>query len=525
MRKLVWVASGLVTIACTGPGVVDRSEDELELAGTIGAEGGRLEGDPEGAFAGVAVDVPAGALAEPTRIRVRAAFDATPLPELAERVGELFELGPSDARFAAPVEVTLPVDPGLLTRFGGDGSEIRVWRRVESGWERATAVRSTSTSVSIEVEALGVMAAGVVLALGAAPACITAGTCVPALCDAPSGFCPEVVAELGVDAPSPIAAVGDLLVAEGARVYYPVPSGVGLAIVRYRTDTGEVAMSAPLPITRARIRNLRVVAGDVWAGGEGSNGQSIGNLRFRFDGPASEQVDLGSGSNGLGAALLPDGRSTRYTTTGFVDETGLSPTVDGLMRATTLGRRARVSPLPGSNGQHVASRAKSGDPTRFDRLDRFVRTVRPLDGSPVWQSTSVLRLPFESDAVLDGNVSVGPDPSDPEQSHIALVDTEGRLVLCRVRGLVEACDRSPVDVGVAIVAQYDEGGGLWIGRRDVPVLLYRDSDGTTTSVDLAAALPGMPGTSLLPRAIAPVSRAEAVVRVNGPYLVRVTRRL
>jgi hypothetical protein len=81
------------------------------LIGSIDQNGGVFE-VTQGPFAGVKVEVPAGAVASPLQLTVASAFsESTPGFRTLSRA---VTLGPSDVEFALPVTVTLPFNDGSL---------------------------------------------------------------------------------------------------------------------------------------------------------------------------------------------------------------------------------------------------------------------------------------------------------------------------------------------------------------------------------------------------------------------------
>lgn len=95
-----------------------------EWATSIGIEGGVLEAR------GVVLTIPAGALAEPTEIRIRR-LDETPLGWRA--LSDVFQFEPAGLTFADPVEVRFDTD-------GSDPAEVVAW--ITEATERLSAMRA-----------------------------------------------------------------------------------------------------------------------------------------------------------------------------------------------------------------------------------------------------------------------------------------------------------------------------------------------------------------------------------------------
>lgn len=112
----------LVAVGCTRDGLVD-SNGETGVR-DIGTAGGELRGS------GVKVVIPAGALAETTRLEVRKVTVAVP----SGTVGTAVELLPEGLTFAAPVQVTFPFDPAAL-QDPAHPELLRVASVVGDDWE------------------------------------------------------------------------------------------------------------------------------------------------------------------------------------------------------------------------------------------------------------------------------------------------------------------------------------------------------------------------------------------------------
>jgi len=133
------------------------------LRSTIGPQGGVLVGAAGTAFAGVRVEIPPGALGAPTEITLAKVDSATPLPATAVGCGPMFALAPSGLRLAQPASVTLPYDPVVVGDQFRFEDEVKVWvaRTDASGWTQRLQTDSTASSVTIELDTLTTVGAGV----------------------------------------------------------------------------------------------------------------------------------------------------------------------------------------------------------------------------------------------------------------------------------------------------------------------------------------------------------------------------
>ena len=125
---LLAVAAGCGGTDPADPGAASLIEAEL------GPEGGSLEGGP-GLLDGVRVEVPAGALAEPTWVSLSAAEGLNPLPDGGVAVGPQVRLGPDHLELASPATVRLPFSGYQVQAAGSDTRMVKVWYVGPEGWE------------------------------------------------------------------------------------------------------------------------------------------------------------------------------------------------------------------------------------------------------------------------------------------------------------------------------------------------------------------------------------------------------
>jgi len=292
---------------------------EATLSAKVGPGGGKLTGAEGTPFAGLVVDIPAGALAAETTITVRETSDPTPLPSLAERVGPQFILEGSGS-LAAPLSLTLPLDAGSVARFDKQVEDIKVWVRAGDGWTLTEPTAATASSVTIPLQAFTAAAAGVkVIARPfscilnpSGPSCTPkARLVVPEIpldqpCNLPEAFCLSFIG----NASQPVASL-DNFVVEPDAIYFPGETGPGrVNLVRVDLATG--ANTQPFTegaaLTSSSRRNPAIDAdGSGWMG-VGQNG----NLHLR-PGQPPETRELNR--NAAGAARTKGGAVIRFAET------------------------------------------------------------------------------------------------------------------------------------------------------------------------------------------------------------------
>jgi hypothetical protein len=302
----IWV--GLALASCgpmTGcaPGGSDFGDGEeapagAELRATIGAAGGVIEG-----LDGFRLEIPAGALVADTEIIVRPAVDATPLAQTAERVGPAFSLSPEDLALAVPARVTVPVDPELRAAWDVPDTDCRVWQRTAEAWERREQTASTPESVTVEIERLSTLAAGV-LRTARTPTCAT-GRCVALerlsdrVCFEGTTMCMQRIGAL-TQAPLETAS----LTVDGGTVYYLFSRATNtfnvgtFSLDPFRAPGAYTELVASPTAPVGNIGRLAVGAnGDVWASLTG-----VGNVRFRPT-SAPARFDTGVVSSPAGVVI------------------------------------------------------------------------------------------------------------------------------------------------------------------------------------------------------------------------------
>jgi len=264
------------------PEAADFGEGEeappgAEIRATLGPDGGVLEG-----LDGFRLVIPAGALAAETEIVVRPTVDPTPLAQTAERVGPAFALLPEDLVLAVPAEVTVPLDPELRSAWDVPDTDCRVWQRTAEAWERREQTASSPESVTVAIERLSTLAAGVLRA-PRTPTCTT-GSCgtIERLddrtCFAGTTMCMERVGGL----PHMPLDTASLSV-DGGSVYYLFSRATNtfnvaaFSLDSFRAPVVYTELVAAPTAPVGNIGRLHVGAGgEVWASLTG-----VGNVRFR----------------------------------------------------------------------------------------------------------------------------------------------------------------------------------------------------------------------------------------------------
>jgi hypothetical protein len=153
----------VLTSGCgAAPDSTSTNGDE-SLHATIGAQGGELVGAKGTALEGVRLSIPQGALAAETAISVQPASNATPLPPTAVRCGPQFTLEPAGLSLAAPAKLTVPFEETVVTDEYRFDDEVKVWalKPTGEGWTQRKQVDSTAGAVSVELDQLTTVAAGV----------------------------------------------------------------------------------------------------------------------------------------------------------------------------------------------------------------------------------------------------------------------------------------------------------------------------------------------------------------------------
>jgi uncharacterized delta-60 repeat protein len=147
-----WVRRACMALACLalaacgggGGGDVDAPPSSPPVTGSIGAAGGTVTGPN-----GTQVVIPAGALAKDVAVQVEQITAGAPaLPTGLSAQGLMFAFTPHGTRFAAPVKITLPFDPALVST----GVSPQFYKTNAQGqWEQVASAMFGATSVTADV--------------------------------------------------------------------------------------------------------------------------------------------------------------------------------------------------------------------------------------------------------------------------------------------------------------------------------------------------------------------------------------
>ncbi|MGV3622222.1 MAG: hypothetical protein ACO1OB_15465 [Archangium sp.] len=299
----------LTLAACvppTEPEPDNESPATSQLTAEIGPEGGTLEAPADSLLAGVKLRVPPGAVAAKTTFTIDGQLAATQLSGDAEQVGPQFVIGPADATFASPLELTVPIDLDALEHHEQGPDECKVWHLTGETWKRLERTSGTENSVTVQLPSPGIAAAGVLVRAGISQCFTNPGSCRAVVkpivgndCVSASGYCISKLRQ-------PTAHPTDLnpgFIVKNRQLYYAhVPSAGRITVARYDLGTGQTVTftSHPVPgLSRVAETGIAVDAnGDAWLGL-----QNFGNVRFG-ENKAPVVFDVGSNRNGRGAVMV-----------------------------------------------------------------------------------------------------------------------------------------------------------------------------------------------------------------------------
>jgi hypothetical protein len=341
--RRVWTGLAFFLAACDPAATPDEpgdsgttvAPDPEELRATIGPAGGVLEGEEGSIFAGIRLDIPPGALSEPTEITLRTGFDPVPLASTSEAIGPLVRMTPEDLVLAAPATLTVPLDPSIVAGFGLTPADCRVWQREGEGWTQLPQVQSTEDTVSVEIDDLAAASAGLNIPLRppAPPSlCDTIpGLCAPP-CTEPDGFCVEQLPA------------------------YPTPM-TGQRLTRVTSsEIGYLTVSAPDTITPVRVA-VGATSALTWTGLRAPSAIVRGHLTFDSAGNPWQAV-RGFGSVRFARTAAPTLFDTGSATVigpvlmigGTANRTSFSPRepITGVTNDGTAGN-TRLCPVGNAN--------------------------------------------------------------------------------------------------------------------------------------------------------------------------------
>lgn len=477
-------------------------EDQSYVAPTvitqeIGPEGGDLVAPEDGPLAGVKLHVPAGALSAKTNLTVDLYSDEVTLQGAAERVGPQFIIGPADVTFAAPVELTVPLDVRNVARHLQTHEDCKVWFRTDGDWRRLERKTSTENTVTVDVPSPGKAAAGVISKPRTQFCTAGAATCLRDLtllvpiaqpCTNPSGYC---ISKISTPTRQPHEDKPAFNVV-GRNLYYAhVPARGQLQIIRYNLDNGSETVMGTVDQAFGQPRDTPIAVdadGAAWVGLG-----SFGNVKMkpntptlRFDFPSATSPNRsGDGVVFAGGKII---RLTRGQGAFMTDGVTTLPKPEGLIGAGFISSRG------GAAGQLM--NFKSDGVTSFS-----------FSADPV--TTLHARLPMGS--FLDAAASFVNGGS-------AVLTTREELQWVTGAGNLQ---RFEVPDGQSLLA-FDGGDFVWTTSLVSPEITIATPTGGVSVLPLTdAALNTTEFTRMLPRAIIGVpGRNEVVVQVNGEHPVR-----
>ena len=365
LLRISFAVSSVALASCgaTGAAVV------TDFPATVGAAGGTLSGPADSDFAGVVLEIPAGALDKSTLISVGGTEDSTPLPsELSNLAGLKVALSPAGLALKKPARLTLPVDLASTADFDQTAADCRVWKMTNGAWKQLQPVSHTDTSVTVEIDSLDLAAPGIVFRVA---------TLVPVNlsppCTSPTGYC---ITPIGNGLAGTVEGTTLSDVKGGLVRYIHTRGGVGFSIVEYNVETGQVIRESQ-PVTGGDS-NLGIVvlpqrvslADDdtVWG-----TIQGFGAIQWPFTGLPTFFPDMGSSrtravvSTGDGRRyrmrLLTQSNPTRQTWSATVT-TGTSDAVQSVGPQQVSTGRMAVFKHPAANAV-IASLANNPVATVF----------------------------------------------------------------------------------------------------------------------------------------------------------------
>lgn len=463
------------------------------LTATIGAEGGTIEGEAGGPFAGFRLVVPAGALAEQTTLTVEQVIDPTPLAEQAERVGPQLRIGPAGVTFAQPASLTVPYDPVLRRMWDVPDAECRVWFRQGEGWANAEQTASDRDTVTVPLAATTVVAAGVVR--GAMPVACLNGCTTPApgtpSCRDGAKFCMTRIGAHHVAASSSYSSY-----TKGVLYWVTLPAAGNVALAGFDVlARAPIATSQPLATTSANAVGEVVVDG---AGARWLTFRDSGNIRFsgtptRFDGSSTTRA----------FGVLLD-KSTNQAVRFRYRLAASGPKAD--VTLVRNGQVRRIATLTGGSIQFfppsevvALGRSLSTDPGYLVRASRW---------GVLGQSAVSLELLVAE--------TTPPRPLLCGDGERAITDAlvasagEGLLTFCRAETTGPEVRWMMQDPGAPtrLLAppdgswELDDDGTAWLGRTDRASVVRYTPDGGETEIPLTDATVGTAAyTAMIPRSI------------------------
>jgi hypothetical protein len=464
-----------------------------ELVETVGAAGATLRGDVGSQLEGVELIIPAGALAAPTEVRIVPVVDDTPLPLLAERVGNQFAIEPADLALAAPATLTLPVASQLVQQLSQSPADVKVWIRDGAGWSLQMPSATSDDTVTISLSTFTTAAAGVRLAISG-PSC-TAAACKLLTCPSSTGFCSQ---SLGIPASPPRTSN---FVTDGKAAYYTVAtSSAGTAIARLDLSSAALTYSTTLPLASLGKGLGLDSDGSVWLGLDGH----LGNAHFPFGG-AVTRYDFDGTKSGNGAFLTAAGTLIRFASGMAAPRVGGPTAPFGAFHSE--GASATTDLSPGTDDYFIA--LAGGQLLRVGSAKGDSLGILPWMGPTVQGAIKIV-------ASTDGTTTVPPTLAQ-------MTYTGGALGLGYAKKGAAALQ--PVSLPFILVdIDMDSTGGVWIAGNTAEIHYLTPDLGLNSAPLTTATDPTTPAyVQALPRQVRALSNTACVVLLESGEF-RVIRR-
>jgi len=497
LRVAALVVSSFLAACGPGPSVPDSEEVAPSvITQEIGPEGGEIIASSESPLAGVRLRVPAGALTSKVKITLDGTIDPTPLSNTAEQVGPQIAIGPADVTFAAPVELTVPLDSAAILRHEQSPEDCKVWHRTDGNWQRLERKAGDPSTITVDLPSPGVAAAGI-LSLSKSLTCVTSPLLCklvpkgpsPTGCTDPSGFC---LKQLPQPAHVPLQNNPEFVVVNRKLYYAHSPGSGKISVARYDLDSGTSVLlgtlNVPGFISTARSPIAVESDGSAWLGL-----RDFGNVKFK-EGAVPLQFDRGT-ENGLtkrGQGAVVVGSTTiRMFTVGsdlfITDGTTRKP-----FPAPSFHHDFVLLPAKGVSGKFVAWNTNAVYRVAFS--DTEATSVLDIDGDSFEVASSFKSSGIAS--VFNGNNNT-PTPDGTKwqtaSNGLHVFDSVNRL------------------------AALDGDDNLYAAATTIPEIRFFTEEGGFGVIPLTSAVSPSPEFfRMQPRAILGVSsRREVVVVVNG----------
>lgn len=283
----------------------------------VGPAGGTFTGAADSSFAGVTLEVPAGALSAEVTVDLRPNEEGFALGPGALFVGPAFSFSPEGQAFAKPVKLTLPVISSRLDDVGQSPADCLMWLQGADGsFTQAPAAAFTEDTVTAETTSLRVAAVGARTQFQLPPP-----HPLVAPCTSPTGFCITPLAER-----LPEFASNFSNISPGLKLYsVTIRSDAGVRAQEYdllsgrnvRASTGlpipPTPSTAPYNFALDRVAMRAALSPD---GGVFVPLRNHGLVQLSFGGAATLFADSTATGGTVGVLFTPDGKRHRLYVTG-----------------------------------------------------------------------------------------------------------------------------------------------------------------------------------------------------------------